>query len=159
MSGDNNAAAHASQFWPDLKALIIRHRFTLFDVAMIGAVVASAAFGVWQFDVFPNESEPTRELTFELDEIFGICALGFALFSWSRMRAQKREIERRQTAEAEVRALAFDRDDFADLCVVFCGCVLRSELATVAQTDLCEGVAVRFCEAAQSTIAKMILNH
>jgi diguanylate cyclase (GGDEF)-like protein len=91
-----------------LKALIIRHRFTLTDLVMIGAVLAAALFAVWQCDVFPNETAATKQLIFELDEIFAVCALGFALFAWSRLRAQRREILRRRTAEAQARALAFE---------------------------------------------------
>jgi len=91
-----------------LKEMIIRYRFTLTDMGMIAAVVIAAGFGIWQFDVFPNESVVERDLTFELDEIFAVCALGFALFGWSRLRAQKREIGRRRAAEEEARALAFE---------------------------------------------------
>jgi diguanylate cyclase (GGDEF)-like protein len=92
----------------DLKALIIRYRFTLTDLVMIGAVVVAALFGAWQYDVFPNEAAGTKDLIFELDELFAICALAFALFSWSRLRAQRREIRRRRTAENEARSLAFE---------------------------------------------------
>jgi diguanylate cyclase (GGDEF)-like protein len=88
--------------------MIIRHRFTLTDVAMIAAVVGAAAFGVWQYDAFPNESDAARQLIFELDEIFAVSALGFALFAWSRLRAQRREIRRRRAAEEEARTLAFE---------------------------------------------------
>jgi diguanylate cyclase (GGDEF)-like protein len=91
-----------------LKTLIIRHRFTLTDLVMIAAVVAAATFGAWQYDVFPNETEGTREHMLELDEIFAVSALGFALFSWSRLNAQRREIRRRRAAEDEARALAFE---------------------------------------------------
>jgi diguanylate cyclase (GGDEF)-like protein len=97
-----------SHFSTQLKDMIIRHRFTLADIAMIGAVVIAATFGIWQFDVFPNETVARRDLTFELDEIFAVCALGFALFGWSRFRAQRREIRRRRAAEEVARALAFE---------------------------------------------------
>lgn len=97
-----------SRFSLWLKEIIIRYRFTLADIAMIVAVVIAAGFGIWQFDAFPNETAAERELTFELDEIFAVCALGFALFGWSRLRAQRREIGRRRVAEEEARALAFE---------------------------------------------------
>jgi diguanylate cyclase (GGDEF)-like protein len=90
------------------KEMIIRHRLTLTDIAMIGAVVVAALFGVWQFDIFPNETSQQRYRVFELDEIFAICALTFALFAWSRLRAQRREIHRRRAAEEEARILAFE---------------------------------------------------
>jgi len=70
--------------------------------------VAAVAFGMWQYDIFPNETESDRQLVFELDEIFAVCALGFALFAWSRLRAQRREIRRRRAAEQEARTLAME---------------------------------------------------
>ncbi|WP_256752893.1 bifunctional diguanylate cyclase/phosphodiesterase [Mesorhizobium sp. Mes31] len=97
-----------SRYLNGLKKMIIRHRFTLIDIAMIAAVVIAAGFGIWQSDVFPNESATARKLVFELDEIFAVCALGFALFAWSRLRAQRREMRRRRAAEEEARALAFE---------------------------------------------------
>lgn len=92
----------------DLKAMVIRHRFTLIDLAMISAVVIAASLAMWQYDVFPNSSPTTKQLAFEVDEIFAVMTLGFALFSWSRLRAQRREVLRRRAAEAEARALAFE---------------------------------------------------
>ena len=92
----------------ELKALIIRHRFTLADLGMIALIVVAALVGIWLCDVFPNESAETRALIFELDEIFAVCALAFALFSWSRLRAQRREIHRRRLAEAQARALSLE---------------------------------------------------
>ncbi|MBZ9711119.1 EAL domain-containing protein [Mesorhizobium sp. ESP7-2] len=97
-----------SSLWTRLKEMIIRHRFTLTDMAMIAAVLIVATFAIWQYDIFPNESGGERKLTFELDEVFAVCALGFALFAWSRLRAQRREIGRRRAAEEEARILAFE---------------------------------------------------
>jgi len=91
-----------------VKAMIIRHRFTLSDAALISSVVAAGLLAAWQFDIFPNETANVREGVLEFDEIFAVCALGFALFSWTRMRAQMREVRRRRAAEAEARALAFE---------------------------------------------------
>jgi diguanylate cyclase (GGDEF)-like protein len=91
-----------------LKDMAIRHRFTLIDLAMISSVVIASSLALWQYDAFPNSSAATKQLIFELDEIFAVTTLGFALFSWSRLRAQKREVRRRRAAEAEARALAFE---------------------------------------------------
>ncbi|HXA39485.1 MAG TPA: EAL domain-containing protein [Phenylobacterium sp.] len=92
----------------ELKAMILRHRFTLIDAAMIAAVVGAGLLAAWQIDVFPNETNGVREGVLELDEVFAVCALGFALFAWTRMRAQSREVARRRAAENEARALAFE---------------------------------------------------
>ncbi len=75
---------------------------------MIGAVTVAALVAAWQLDIFPNETPVIHEHVFELDEIFAICALAFALFSWSRLQAQRREIRRRRAAEEEARALAYE---------------------------------------------------
>ena len=90
------------------RAFVNRHRFTLIDLLMIGGVVIAALLASWQFDIFPNETSHTRALTLETDEIMAVAALGFGLFSWSRLRAQKREMRGRIAAEAEARALAFE---------------------------------------------------
>jgi diguanylate cyclase (GGDEF)-like protein len=87
--------------------MIIRHRFTLIDVSMIALMLLSIGFFAWQIDVFPEQTSRSRELMLELDEVLGLIALGFGLFSWSRLRAQRRETGRRIAAEAEARALAF----------------------------------------------------
>ena len=47
-------------------------------------------------------------MTIETDELMAVAALGFGLFSWSRLRAQKREMRSRIRAEAEARGLAFE---------------------------------------------------
>ena len=88
--------------------MILRHRFTLVDAGMISAVVGAALLAAWQIDVFPNETMRVREGVLELDEVFAVCALGFGLFAWTRMRAQSREVARRRAAEDEARALAFE---------------------------------------------------
>jgi hypothetical protein len=63
-----------------LRALIIRHRFTLADLGMIALIVATAVLGTGLHDVFPNAGAETQALIFELDEIFGVCALASAPF-------------------------------------------------------------------------------
>ena len=95
-------------FWSRVKAMVIRHRFTLRDVAGIVALLGLLLLCAWQVDIFPNETTPTREGWMELDEVFAIAGFGFALVAWSRFAAQRREIKRRIAAESEVRALAFE---------------------------------------------------
>ena len=92
----------------EVRAMVIRHRLTIQDLAMIAGVVCAALLFAWQVDVFPNETPGVREATLELDEVMAILALGFGLFAWSRLRAQRREIKRRVAAEQEARALAFE---------------------------------------------------
>jgi diguanylate cyclase (GGDEF)-like protein len=93
---------------PEFKAMILRHRFTLGDTVLIAVVVGAALLAAWQIDVFPNDSTSVREGVLELDEIIAVCALGFALFAWTRMRAQGREVVRRRAAESEARTLAYE---------------------------------------------------
>ena len=88
--------------------MVIRHRFTLADIAMIGGVVIACLLAAWQIDVFPNETTRAREFSLETDEVMAVAALGFALFSWSRLRAQRREMRRRIAAESEARTLAHE---------------------------------------------------
>jgi diguanylate cyclase (GGDEF)-like protein len=91
-----------------LKAWIVRHRLTLMDLAMIAMVVVVACFFAWQLDIFPDQSARARGMFLEVDEAMGLLALAFGLFSWSRLRAQRRETRRRIAAEAEARALAYE---------------------------------------------------
>jgi diguanylate cyclase (GGDEF)-like protein len=91
-----------------LRDLIMRHRFTLRDVFGIGALLAAGALFAWQIDVFPNETARVHEHVLELDELLGLGALGFALFSGSRLAAQRRELRRRIAAEQKARSLAME---------------------------------------------------
>jgi diguanylate cyclase (GGDEF)-like protein len=88
--------------------MIIRHRFTLRDLVGIAAVLAAALVAAWQIDLFPNRSVDTQEKFLEVDELFAIAALGFALFSASRLAAQKRETRRRTAAEQRAPTLAME---------------------------------------------------
>jgi diguanylate cyclase (GGDEF)-like protein len=88
--------------------MVIRHRFTIVDMLMIAGVAMAALLAAWQFDIFPNETARQRAQALEMDEVMGVAALSFALFSISRLRAQKREMQRRIAAEAEARALALE---------------------------------------------------
>ncbi|MDB5437910.1 MAG: hypothetical protein JWM33_337 [Caulobacteraceae bacterium] len=95
-------------FSAQFKDMVIRHRFTLRDLGCIALVVGLSAAFVWQADVFPNQTPGMRRTEFELDEVFAVLALAFALFSWSRLAAQRRETRRRIAAEQEARALAME---------------------------------------------------
>lgn len=91
------------------RSVMIRHRFTFQDAGLITVVVLIALLFAWQIDLFPNApSQPIYEYIVELDEALAVAAMGFALFAWTRFRAQRREIARRRAAEGEARSLAFE---------------------------------------------------
>ena len=91
-----------------IEEMVIRHRFTIQDMLGIGGILAVATFFAWQVEVFPHQTATVHRHVLELDEIFAILALGFALFSWSRLKAQRREIRRRIAAEQRARSLAME---------------------------------------------------
>ncbi len=76
---------------------------------MLTALLLMGGFFVWQFDVFPNEVDGALHTAIiELDEVLALVSLLLALFSFTRLRAQKRETRRRIVAEREARALALE---------------------------------------------------
>lgn len=92
----------------EIKLMIVRHRFTIMDTALIGAVTLVGGLFAWQTKVFPKQSPAFETKVLEIDEVLALAAIAFGLFAFSRLRAQLRESQRRKTAEAEARALALE---------------------------------------------------
>lgn len=92
-------------------AFVIRHRVAITDLSIIFAVVLVAVFLAFEVDVFENEGKVSlHEEMIELDEALAggaLLSVSLLVFSIRRYREQKRETERRLTAEKEARTLAF----------------------------------------------------
>lgn len=95
-------------YYARIRAMLARHRFTVHEILGTAVVMAVAIFFVWQRDIFPERSAPTQKRLFEFDESMALLALGFALFSWTRLKAQGREVARRIVAERRARTLAME---------------------------------------------------
>ncbi len=91
--------------------MVIRHRFTLRDLALLIAFMLVATYIAFEVDIFANESRETvHQETIELDEslaLGGLLTIGLLIFATRRYQEQKRETRRRITAEQQIRELAF----------------------------------------------------
>jgi predicted signal transduction protein with EAL and GGDEF domain len=98
--------------WQAARSFIIRQRVTLGDLALLGAVMAVAAYVAFDVDIFLYEGQLTPHgAVIELDEmaLLGcLLAIGLLAFGWRRYAEQKREVKRRMAAEAQARALAYE---------------------------------------------------
>jgi diguanylate cyclase (GGDEF)-like protein len=86
----------------------IRNRTSVLDMFLIVVALALGAMVLLEVDVFVTSGE-TVEKTIELDEIPLLAimlAIGMMLFSWRRLREQKRETRMRIAAEGHARELA-----------------------------------------------------
>lgn len=95
-----------------LKALIIRHRYSLRDLSVVIAAVAVMAYLAFNLDIFVQEAHATdAQKTIELDETLllgGLLTVGLLIFSIRRYLDQKREMRSRIAAEHQARQLAFE---------------------------------------------------
>lgn len=91
---------------------IMRHRYSLQDLTVIGAALSVAAYLGFEIDVFVHQGRlSSEEKTLELDEalLLGtLLTLSMFGFSLRRYFDQKREIRGRIEAERHVRSLAFE---------------------------------------------------
>ncbi len=89
----------------------MRHRFAIRDLSMVGAGLAVAVYWVFAVDVFDGSAHgSTADVRLELDEallVGVILSLGLLVFAWRQYRRQRRETERRITAEQQARTLAY----------------------------------------------------
>ena len=92
----------------EFRPMILRHKFTVQHAVAGLALLAATAFFAWQLRVFVSLPDETQKLLVEIDEVMFIVTLGFGLFAWSRMKAQRREMTRRVAAEMRRWGVAID---------------------------------------------------
>jgi len=89
----------------------MRHRISLQDLGMLGAVLLVLGYIAFEVDIFVTEGSTTDEQKkIELDEallIGGVMAVGLLAFALRRYFEQKRETARRIAAEGRARELAY----------------------------------------------------
>jgi diguanylate cyclase (GGDEF)-like protein len=94
----------------EARAFVIRHRYRFVDVSAVAAVVTVVGYLAVAANIFTDAPHQTQKAeTLELDEILLVCAvlLGGLIWSYGRLRRERRETARRGAAEREIRTLAF----------------------------------------------------
>jgi diguanylate cyclase (GGDEF)-like protein len=89
-----------------LKAMFLRHRFTIQDVAFVIGIILLAGFGAFEFS-FAGSISDDKRIEFEEMLIVGaIIVVAILYLGWRRVRDQEREINRRIAAERRAHELA-----------------------------------------------------
>jgi diguanylate cyclase (GGDEF)-like protein len=87
-----------------------RYRTTIWESALLLALMVVAALIAYEFDIFPNPpGVPTQEHVIEADEALALATLlclGLLALSWHFLLLQRREVTRRIEAERHAHELA-----------------------------------------------------
>ncbi len=97
--------------WESIRSFVIRHRFTIRDIALLVLGLVLLLYGGWAIDLFENENGISEhQAVIELDEalLAGLAlGLGLLLVGWRHYRAQRHEMARRVAAERRIREMAY----------------------------------------------------
>jgi len=91
-----------------IRSFVIRNRAPLQDIFLIAATVAVIVYVLYEIDVFVTGQDAIRN-SIEIDElpiVGAVLSIGMLLFAWRRSAEQKRETQKRITAEQYARELS-----------------------------------------------------
>jgi diguanylate cyclase (GGDEF)-like protein len=95
-----------SEMDKSLKAMFMRHRFTIQDGAFVIGVILLAGLGAFEFSLAGSVEADKRIDFMEMLILGGIVVISVLYLGWRRVRAQEREINRRIIAERRAHRLA-----------------------------------------------------